>query len=300
MLLKSSQNNPLLQYIILLVLSLALWAGEFRSEGLGEWRVWLSWAVALTSAVAFGKVLVGHGLSRNDGLLAVLFLCVASVHGARAFSLSLCLYPLAVLTLHYILSVYGKDKSYPATFNMAFLWGLITILQPDLFFTLPCIFLILIAYSMNKWREWVCAASGVVFVYLLLFIFHFLLYGTLLWPVWNDWFCFGFPVWNSSLWLPVALLALMSLFSLGTVLSFRQYTQTLEISERRKSSALVVMFFYFFFFFAVTKVGLPARFFLFFPLAFLTCRFLCHGKINFWREAAFLLILGMSVLQAYL
>lgn len=299
MLLKSSQNNPLLQYIILLSLSLVLWGGEFRIEGLGEWRVWLSWAVALASAVAFGKVMVKHGLSRNDGLLAVLFLCVASMHGARALSLSLCLYPLAVLTLHYILSVYGKDKSYPATFNMAFLWGLITILQPDLFFTLPCIFVILIAYSMNQWREWVCAAAGVVFVYLLLFIFRYLLEGTLLWPAWNDWFNFGFPAWNGTMYLPLALLALMSLLSLGTVFSFRQYTQTLEISERRKSSALVVMFLYFLIFFAVSEAGLSARFFLFFPLSFLTCRFLCNGKINFWREATFLLIMGLSILQAY-
>lgn len=300
MLLKSSQNNPLLQYVILLLLSLALWGGEFHAEGAGEWRVWLSWAVALTSAVAFGKVMKRHGLSRNDGLLAVLFLCVASMHGAWAFSLALCLYPLAVLTLHYILSVYGKDKSYPATFNMAFLWGLITILQPDLFFTLPCIFMILIAYSMNQWREWVCAAAGVVFVYLLLFIFHYLFEGTVRWPAWNAWFHFGFPAWNDSMWLQVVLLALMSLLSLGTVFSFRQYTQTLEILERRKSSALVVMFFYFLIFFSVTKVEFSARFFLFFPLAFLSCRFLCHGKINFWREAAFLLIMGLSILQAYL
>lgn len=300
MLLKSSQNNPLLQYIILLLLSLVLWGGEFRTEGLGEWRVWLSWAVTLASAVAFGKMMVRHGLSRNDGLLAALFLCVASMYGARTFSLALCLYPLAVLTLHYILSVYGKDKSYPATFNMAFLWGLITILQPDLFFTLPCIFMILIAYSMNQWREWVCAAAGIVSVYLLLFIFRYLFEGTMLWPAWSAWFRFGFPLWNGTMLLPLALLVLMSLLSLGTVLSFRQYTQTLEISERRKSSALVVMFFYFLIFFSVTEVGMPARFFLFFPLSFLTCRFLCHGKINFWREAAFLLIMGLSILQAYL
>lgn len=101
------------------------------------------------------------------------------------------------------------------------------------------------------------------------------------------------------MYLPLALLALMSLLSLGTVFSFRQYTQTLEISERRKSSALVVMFLYFLIFFAVSEAGLSARFFLFFPLSFLTCRFLCNGKINFWREATFLLIMGLSILQAY-
>ena len=122
----------------------------------------------------------------------------------------------------------------------------------------------------------------------------------MLWPAWNAWFRFGFPAWNGAMLLPLALLVLMSLLSLGTVLSFRQYTQTLEISERRKSSALVVMFLYFLIFFSVTEVAMPARFFLFFPLAFLSCRFLCHGKINFWREAAFLLIMGMSVLQVYL
>lgn len=300
MLLKASQNNPLLQYVVLLSLSLALWGGEFRAEGLGEWRVWMSWSVALASAVAFGKVVRRHGLSRNDGLLATLFLCVASVHGAQAFSLSLCLYPLAVFTVHCILSVYGKDKSYPATFNMAFLWGLITILQPGLFLTLPCIFMILMAYSMNRWREWMCAAAGVVSVYLFLFAFHFLFDEAVSLPVWNDLFNFGFPVWSWTLCLPLMVVALMTLFSLGTIFSFRQYTQDLEISERRKSSALVVLFFYSFLFFLVTKVELPSRFFLFFPLSFLSCRFLCKGKINFWREAAFLLILGLSVLQAYL
>lgn len=300
MLLKSSQNNPLLQYIILLLLSLVLWGGEFRAGGAGEWRVWLSWAVTLASAVAFGKVMLRHGLSRNDGLLASLFLCVASMYGARTFSFALCLYPLAVLTLHYTLSVYGKDKSYPATFNMAFLWGLITILQPDLFFTLPCVFMILIAYSMNQWREWVCAAAGVVSVYLLLFIFRYLFEGTMIWPAWSAWFRFGFPAWNGTMLLPSVLLGLMSLLSSGTLFSFRQYTQTLEISERRKSSAFGVMFVYFLLFFSVTEVGMTAHFFLFFPLSFLTCRFLCHGKINFWREAAFLLIMGLSILQAYL
>lgn len=299
MILKSSQNNLFFQYTLLFLLSVLLWGKTFHMEGIGHWQAWISWVLCLGTAAGFGQVAQKHQLSRNPGLMAVVFLCLCSLHGGQELNLSVWLYPVALLTMHYSLGIYGKSYSYPTIFNTGFLWGTLCILLPDLSLSIPCIFGILIAYSLNKWREWVCALLGIGSAYLLLLAYCFLFRTEPGWE-WSQILPFGTIPWNTGLLLTYGTTGICIFFAFFSILSFRRYMQDLEVSERHKSFSLAVMFFYFLVFFSLTDIPLRSRFFLFFPVAFFCTKFLAKGKNTPLRETAFLLIILLSLLQAYL
>lgn len=300
MILKSSQNNPFFQYILLLLLSGLLWGKTFHTEGLFHWQTWASWGICLGTAVGFGLTVQKHQLSRNPGIIAVIFLCLCSLHGGQEPDLPVWLYPVALLTLHCSLSIYGKAHSYPAIFNTGFLWGGICIFLPSLSLSLPCFFGILIAYSLNKWREWACALLGIGSAYLLLFAYFFLFHSRIPHWEWSQILPFGTTPWNPEFLLVYGTSGACIFFAFLSILSFRRYMQDLEISERHKSFSLAVMFFYFLIFYLITDIPLRSRFLLFFPTAFFCTKFLAKGKNTPLRETAFILIILLSLLQAYL
>lgn len=299
MLLKATQNNPLSQYLLLLALSVAFWSPDlFASEGKGT--AWASWAWMLATSAGASWIAARHQLSRNPGIVGIVFLCLANVHALHVFSIDTWLYPAGLLITHCGLEICGKPNAYPAIFNTAFLWGLVTFLLPELFFTLPCIFCILIAYSRNRWREWACVLIGAGSAYLLLFAAHFLSQGRIPWVDNQEALSFGILPWQKGQTIPLVLTALCLAFSMVSILSFRRYHQDLEISERHKSSALAVMLFYFTIFFTISGTPLSERFFLLFPVAFFCTKFLEKRKNRFFREACFLAILLIGILHACL
>ena len=91
------------------------------------------------------------------------------------------------------ISIYGKEKPYPAIFNSAFFWSASTVFCPELLFSLPCFFIILLSYSATSWRELGSALLGIGVPYWLAGTYDFLWQDDLLVRIWDKALIFGIP-----------------------------------------------------------------------------------------------------------
>ncbi|MEG1717052.1 MAG: hypothetical protein RRX93_00130 [Bacteroidales bacterium] len=195
--------------------------------------------------------------------------------------------------------MYENEFSYPCIFNAAFFWSTATILDPVFLLTLPCLWLILIVYSVNKWRAWITSLIGMIAPYFLLFIFCFITNA----PYFSEIFTystslqFGFhwPVFNYS-FLILCLVFMICIFS---IFHTKQGFYDLEIPKRKKTTVIMVFFFYFLVFSLTFGLNQFNYFPLFIPMAFFASNFFTHQKETLLRESLFYLLLILILIRIY-
>lgn len=298
MLLKTLKSNPSLQFILLLSISIILGIKPLHDSGIANPDAWTWILFNLTASIGCGWIITQRKLSRNSGLIAMLALCMFSaITPVQISGLPWgCFFFLAAQ--YHILNIYATDKPYPAIFNAGMFWSAVTLLHPELTFTIPCLWIIMISYSLNQWREWLASLLGISVPYILVAALN---YSKIIHYEfqWTNMMAFGFPSISE---LPIPTLIL---FLVGTVLSgfsigsLRKYLQDLEINERKKSSALIVLFIYTLIFTLSTQTNLANRFCLIFPLSFFCTKFFVNSGKSLYNEIGFAVMILLCILGVY-
>ena len=134
MLIRIAKRNLVFQYLLVFAVSLLLFGKTFLTKDFLHNAIWLAWLLHTAWALSIGWVAAKHRLSRNPGLIALIFLCLNTAHTGTGYSNLLWIYPLFILSFYYGLSIYGHDKPYPAIFNSAVFWSAATVFCPELLF----------------------------------------------------------------------------------------------------------------------------------------------------------------------
>lgn len=297
MFVRISKNNLPLQFALLVLFSLFLWGKRFVQGGIGQASCWMGWGVCLLMAVGVCLIVQKQQISRNPGIQGLLFLALTVPHLGTEYSPQIWVYPLFLLSFHYTFNMYGKDKPYPDAFNAAFLWSTATIFFPDLFFTLPYFFIIMLAYAAGNRHLWLSSIIGMGVPYLLLTAYDFLFQSHILQENMTRINIFGLPEFADISLYASLLLIICVLLSVLALFSLRSYLQDLEMSERRKSSAMTIVLLYMTVFILASLGNLPPahRFPIFFPAAFFGTKFIVYMRQPIVKEILFILILALSV-----
>ena len=302
MFVKLSKNNLPFQFALLILFSLILWGKAFVSGGFFQGACWSAWAVNLLLAAGVCFIVQKQQVSRNPGTQGLIFLCLTIPHLGTEYTPQLWVYPLFLLSFHYTFNMYGKDKPYPDVFNAAFFWSAATVFFPDLFFTLPCLLIVMLAYAVGNWHLWLSSITGMGTPYLLLTAFDFLTGQNLLAQNMAQIQVFGMPEVAQIPVFPSLLLLVCVVLSMFSLISSRHFLQDLEMTERRKSSAMTTLFLYLLLFILLSAGKLPPehRFPLFFPAAFFCTKFIVYMRQPVLKEVLFFLILALSVLGVWM
>lgn len=302
MLVKLSKNNLPFQFALLVLFSLVLWGKRFVQGGFSQGLCWLDWAICLLMAGGVCFIVTKQHISRSPGIQGLLFLCLTATHLDTDFLPEIWVYPLFLLSFYYIFNMYGKDKPYPDVFNATFFWSTATLFFPDLFFTLPFFFIIMLAYAAGNWHLWISSIIGMGTPYLLLAAYDFLFHTHILQENMAQTNVFSLP--DTSI-LPLyasILLAVCIVLSIFALFSIRSFLQDLEMTERRKSSAMTITLIYLLVFFLASLGSIsPAhRFPMFFPVAFFCTKSIVYMHNGIIKEVLFILILALSVVGTWL
>ncbi len=291
MLIKLSKNNPLFQYALVIGVSLVLWGKSFVETGFSKSGCWLAWAISLLCAIGFSLILTRHRISRNPGLHSVVLLCLSASTLHAAYFSEMWVYLLFLLSFHYLLEIYSKDKPYPALFNAIFFWSAATLVFPELLFTLPCFWIILLTYAVGNWHVWAASLLAMGTPFLLAGAYDLIAHEHLLSQIFSHSMVFGFPNWDIEKLPSLSLLFFCIVLSFLSVFSMQKHLQGMDIIERRKITSLVVLFLYLLLF-MIAGGDTPEHLFpLFLPVAFLCIDAIVYMRNGILRELLFAVIL---------
>jgi len=201
MLIKTFRESYPVQYLLLILVALAIWAGAFIHPPASTIEVnrFLAPGNALLQSLIFGipflntlfgflltfftalllnYVLVKNNLVDKNTLIPALVLIVFYGHSVSYLGLHPAIVAgfFLILALDNLLAIYTEEQAYEKVFNTGLLISLTS------FFYLPAIYLLVfvwfsfIIYSLYRWREWVISIIGLITPYLFLGVWFF----------WND------------------------------------------------------------------------------------------------------------------
>lgn len=295
MLLKLAKNNPTFQFILLLIVALLFGLKMGYSNGFNQSDTWIWLGFNLITAIASGWIITRRKLSRNSGIIAIVSLCMlASIVPIQIDKLPWGIF-FFLLAQYNILNIYATDKPYPAIFNAGVFWSATTLVHPELTFTLPCLWIIMIAYSLNQWREWAGCILGIAVPYIIMAVLNYSQITDYTFQ-WNRMLVFGNPLTHDMHIPSIILYILTGIISIFSIASINKYLQDLEINERKKSSALIVLCIYTIIFALSTHLEPSNRFILSFPFAFFCTKFFVNSNKHVYNEIAFILILILGIM----
>jgi len=201
MLIKTFRESYPVQYLLLIMIALAIWAGafihpqmdmeeinrlltpgnealQFLTFGIPWIGVLVAFAIVFISALLLNYILIKNSLTDKNSLVPALVLIVFYGHSISYLALNPVIVAgfFMILALNNILSVYTEEQSYEMVFNAGFFISLAS------FFYFPAIYLLVfvwfsfIIFSLYQWREWVISVIGLITPYLFLWVWFF----------WND------------------------------------------------------------------------------------------------------------------
>ncbi len=201
MLIKTFKESYPVQYLLLVLIALAIWAGAFIHPSVDTVEingfltpgssllssltfeipvvcVFIAFAITFFTALLLNYVLVKNNLTDKNTLVPALLFIVFYGHSVSNLTLHPAIIAglFVILALNNLLSVYTEEEAYERVFNTGFFISLAS------FFYLPAIYLLafvwfsFIIYSLYRWREWLISLIGLITPYLFLWVWFF----------WND------------------------------------------------------------------------------------------------------------------
>ena len=200
MLIHFFRKSYLLQYLLLLLLTIILWIGaiihpqvdpidteSFLTPGYSllfsllnynhVLHVIIALILVISGALVFNYSLAKFDLVPKNTLVPAMVYIVLMSYSPSLLSLHPAALPalLTVLILYYLFQVYTEEEAYAQTYNIGLLIGISSLFYfPSIFFIL-FIWLTFIVYRLYSWREWMIPLTGIITPYLFLFTYYFLM-----------------------------------------------------------------------------------------------------------------------------
>jgi hypothetical protein len=248
-LIKLTKSSPIGGYIALVTLCFLFFVKEwfFGNLSFAFERAAVAGVILLCS-ILLTIIVKNQALSKNfiiSGLLLLIFCFSDPFFGDTQFALQLALKMfVAIIAFFYLLRSLDKIRGYVSLFNGTFLFSCISVLDPVFIFALPFVWITLIVYSDNNYRNWIISLIAILLPFLIYFSFCFLVYGL---PAVNAAFdnLFNLPViafsgWNRVFILPIAEFIIGIIAFIGQIKNLRG-----DIVYRKKTALFLVAFIYF-------------------------------------------------------
>ena len=193
------KKSYLLQYIILLLLTVLLWIGAFIHPQVNPidteyyltpgyslllsllnsnhlLQVIIALILIISGALAFNYSLTKFDLVPKNTLVPAMVYIVLMSYSPSLLSLHPTALPalLTVLVLYYLFQVYTEEEAYGQVFNIGLLIGISSLFYFPSIFLILFIWLSFIVYRLYTWREWMIPLTGIITPYLFLFTYYFL------------------------------------------------------------------------------------------------------------------------------
>lgn len=325
MLIKFFKSSFLIQYFVLVLLTVALWIPGFLSNpglpvqpnlitpfyNIGHYllNLWgpaspaVSIAIVIISALTLNNILVFHELTpKNNILPAFIFIVLMGSNpnalGSYPVILSL---PLFTWFLHTIYKMNDEPENYMEVFNGSFLISVISLIYPEAIILFLFIWMVLLVYGIFNGRNLVISIISVILPYVYLFLYFFwtdrlneaiTAYQEYFWSILN--FTMNKSMLQLLIWGLFAVLMLLPAFMKisGSLSSF-------NINFRKKMSATSWMMVF----------TLPMIFFsgnvdhhnlIFLPAAVMIAHYFQLFKKSLMNEITLLLFLILALVNNYL
>jgi hypothetical protein len=298
MLIKLTKSSPATGYITLVILCFILFTKEWFF-GDGSSFVFENVVVAgitLLSSILLTITVRNQALSKNyviSGLLFVLFCFSDQFFGDVRLALKMFV---AIFAFFCLLRSCNRAGGYVSLFNGTLLFSCISVFDPIFIFALPFVWITLLVYSDNNYRDWIISLIAIILPYLIYFSFYFLIgdlptiYSIL--DIIFDLPAPSLPDWNNAFIMPVAQ------FIIG-IIAFIQQIKHLrgDIIYRKKISLFLFAFVYFSLFAILFYAQSAAHIVLPIAAAFLIGKYFYYTKTTWIAEVLFWgLIIGALLL----
>jgi len=200
MLISFFRKSYLLQYLLLLLLTIILWIDAIIHPQVNPidpeslltpgyslllsllnynhvLHVIIALLLVISGALVFNYSLTKFDLAPKNTLVPAMIYILLMSYSPSLLSLHPAALPalLTVLILYYLFQVYTEEEAYAQTYNIGLLIGISSLFYfPSIFFIL-FIWLTFIVYRLYSWREWMIPLTGIITPYLFLFTYYFLM-----------------------------------------------------------------------------------------------------------------------------
>jgi hypothetical protein len=262
MLIRLTKSNHSAQFGLLILLALALWVRNFLvgtpPEIIEPQTVlynalfgWTKTHIVLAKILAFvcvflqafmlNEIAKSHSISKNSIFIALIYVVLMSAQSDWQTMQPFLISNFFIIGgFSYLFKTYDRKEPYEFVFNTSFLFGLAALISASLLPFAMVVFLVFLAYPINKWREWLIAVIGFAFPFFVLFLWALLTENL---EVFSD---FSIPMLNFSglekiaetpltfqIFMAVALM--ISLIGMGFV-----RLKDNETSQRKKIVAIIL------------------------------------------------------------
>ena len=264
MLIRLTKSNHSAQLGLLIFLILALWARNFvvytpveiiepQTFLYSSLFGWTKTNFVLAKILAFvciflqafwlNEIVRTHSLSKNPMFVGLIYGVLMSVQSDWQIMQPFLISNFFIIGgFSYVFKIYGQKEPYEFVFNASFLFALASLFSVSLLPFGLVLFWVFLAFSINKWREWLIAILGFAFPFFVLFLWA-LLTGNL--DVFSE---FSIPILNfaglektieAPLFNQIFIVTTLVISSVGTVF-IRHRAKNIETSQRKKIAAIML------------------------------------------------------------
>jgi hypothetical protein len=192
MLIRLTKSNHSAQFGLLILLALALWVRNFvvhTSIEIIEPQTFLYTALfgwtksnlvlakilalvcVLLQAFWLNEIIRAHSLSKNPIFVALIYIVLMSAQSDWQVIQPFLISNFFIIGgFSYLFKTYDRKEPYQFVFDTSFLFGFAALISASLLPFAMVVFLVFLAYPINKWREWLIAVIGFAFPFFALYL----------------------------------------------------------------------------------------------------------------------------------
>lgn len=278
-------------YVMLFIISLTYWIIDVFGTNILLSKNSITALLILFGAIVFSIIVRKQNLSKGYIVSTMLFVvtCYSDIFFFKDIHLIIQAL-IAIIAFSMLLRSHNKSNGYVSLFNGSFLFSAISIFNPQFVLALPFIWIMLIVYGNNNYKDWLISLIAVALPYILLLSFCFIFDKWDYFPLFD--FAIIFPHRSTDLILPV-------IFIFIGALAFAQQMKLLrgDIVYVRNMSLFLAAYVYFTLFFVLFYTYDASH--ILFPVlyAFIIGKYINAIRRKWLAEVLFLLlIIGVAVL----
>jgi len=262
-------------------------------------------SIALVLSLGFLVNFIVHDNSiTKDNSYALLFYVVLIASDASLTILNPVLISVffVVMALKNLLSLHEHKEMTQKLFNTGLLLGIASVIYPYSILYGVLIFLGIVIYGADSWRQWFVPIIGIVIPYYILFSWHF--WFDSLDYFWNTFFIKSFYITESSFHKSLETIIVWGIFSLLTLFSIVDYSNNMNSHKPDTRKGYTMTYLTLFVGIVIALVGTinngQELIILFLPISIIWAKFIQHQKKKRYKNIFIIVVLANVLLSIVL
>ena len=239
-----------------------------------------------------------NSITRNNSYALLFFIVlVASDPSLSILNPVLSSVFFVVLAMKNLLSLHEHKEMTQKLFNTGLLLGIASVIYPYTILYGILIFLGIVIYGADSWRQWFIPVLGIILPYYFLFSWYYWFDG--LDYFWNTFFIKTFYITDSSFYESPQTLIVWGVFAVLTVFSILDYSKNMGSHKPDTRKGYTMTFLALIIGIVITLVGSinngQELIIMFLPISIIWAKFIQHQKKELWRSIFIIVVILNSV-----